>query len=78
MAANILLVVAGVAVLGAWGWLLRHIGRTTEAALAESRPMPRWSTNSLYANLAVFAMMLMLCVGIILIAYGFGLGASFK
>jgi hypothetical protein len=78
MVTNVMLVVIGVAVLSAWVWLLRHIGRTTEAALAQARPMPKWSTNSLYANTAVFGMMLMLCAGIIFIAYGFGLGASFK
>lgn len=72
------LVVAGFVILGAWVWLLRRIGRITEAALAQGRPMPKWSTNSLYANVAVFGMMLMLCAGIIMIAYGFGLGASFK
>ena len=78
MADNILLVAAGIALLAAWVWLLRHVGRTTEAALAESRPLPKWSTNAFYANLAVFGMMLMLCVGIILIAYGFGLVAGFE
>ena len=78
LAEDIVLVIAGVVVLGAWIWLLRRIGRITEAALAQGRPMPAWSTNSFYANLAVFGMMLMLCAGIIMIAYGFGLGASFK
>jgi uncharacterized membrane protein len=78
MAVDIILVVVGVAIMAAWVWLLRRIGRTTETALAEGRPMPKWSTNSLYANMAVFGMMLMLCAGIIFIAYGFGLGASFK
>ena len=65
-------------ILAAWVWLLRRIGRITESALAEGRPMPVWSTNGLYANMAVFGMMLMLCAGIIFIAYGLGLGASFK
>jgi uncharacterized membrane protein len=78
MAVDIILVVVGVAIMAAWVWLLRRIGRTTETALAEGRPMPKWSTNSFYANVAVFGMMLMLCAGIIFIAYGFGLGASFK
>lgn len=78
MAVDALLVAVGVAILGAWVWLLRRIGRTTEAALAQARPMPKWSTNGFYANMAVFGMMLMLCAGIIFIAYGFGLGASFK
>jgi hypothetical protein len=78
LAEDIVMVVLGVVILAAWVWLLRRIGRTTEAALAEGRPMPKWSTNSFYANIAVFGMMLMLCAGIILIAYGFGLGASFK
>jgi hypothetical protein len=77
-AEDIGLVVAGAAVLVAWIWLLRRIGRITEAALVQGRPMPIWSTNSFYSNLAVFGMMLMLGVGIIMIAYGFGLGASFK
>ncbi|MGE5147248.1 MAG: hypothetical protein ACM3N5_10900 [Candidatus Eiseniibacteriota bacterium] len=78
MVADIVLVAIGAAILVTWVWLLRRIGRTTEAALAQNRPMPKWSTNSFYANAAVFGMMLMLCAGIIFIAYGFGLGAGFK
>ncbi|HVO16715.1 MAG TPA: hypothetical protein VMV26_15965 [Alphaproteobacteria bacterium] len=78
LAGDIVLVIVGFVILGTWVWLLRRIGRITETALAEGRPLPQWSTNSLYANLAVFGMMLMLCAGIIMIAYGFGLGASFK
>jgi hypothetical protein len=78
MVVDIVLVAIGLGILGTWVFLLRRIGRTTEAALAQNRPMPKWSTNSLYANAAVFGMMLMLCAGIICIAYGFGLGASFK
>ena len=78
MAVDIVLVAVGVAILAGWVWLLRRIGRTTEAALAQTRPMPKWSTNSFYANAAVFGMMIMLCAGIIFIAYGFGLGTSFK
>ena len=78
MIVDIFLVAIGAAILVAWVWLLRRIGRTTEAALAQARPMPKWSTNSFYANAAVFGMMLMLCAGVICIAYGFGLGASFK